>query len=54
VAGVVSNPLPERAAIFLKAADLLSGSRRNVLNAATMLGQSKTVYSSRNRLGGRN
>lgn len=38
------TPWPERAAIFLKAADLLSGSRRYVLNAATMLGQSKTVY----------
>jgi 1-pyrroline-5-carboxylate dehydrogenase len=34
---------PERAAIFLKAADLLAGPWRNVLNAATMLGQSKTV-----------
>jgi len=44
VAGVVSDPWPERAAIFLKAADLLSGSRRYALNAATMLGQSKTVY----------
>jgi acyl-CoA reductase-like NAD-dependent aldehyde dehydrogenase len=31
------TPWPERAAIFLKAADLLSGSRRKVLNAATML-----------------
>ena len=34
---------PERAAVFLKAADLLAGPWRNVLNAATMLGQSKTV-----------
>jgi 1-pyrroline-5-carboxylate dehydrogenase len=34
----------DRAAIFLKAADLLSGPWRQVLNAATMLGQSKTVY----------
>ncbi len=33
----------ERAAIFLKAADLLSGSWRDRMNAATMLGQSKTV-----------
>jgi 1-pyrroline-5-carboxylate dehydrogenase len=33
----------DRAAIFLKAADLLSGPWRDVLNAATMLGQSKTV-----------
>jgi 1-pyrroline-5-carboxylate dehydrogenase len=38
------TPWPERAAIFLRAADLLSGPRRNVLNAATMLGQSKTVH----------
>jgi 1-pyrroline-5-carboxylate dehydrogenase len=33
----------ERAGIFLRAADLLSGSWRATLNAATMLGQSKTV-----------
>jgi 1-pyrroline-5-carboxylate dehydrogenase len=33
----------DRAAIFLKAADLLSGPWRPVLNAATMLGQSKSV-----------
>ncbi len=33
-----------RAAIFLKAAELLAGPRRMTLNAATMLGQSKTVY----------
>ena len=33
-----------RAAIFLKAADLLAGPWRDRLNAATMLGQSKTVY----------
>ncbi len=33
----------ERAAIFLKAAELLSGSWRATLNAATMLGQSKTA-----------
>ena len=35
---------PARAAIFLKAADLLAGPYRQVLNAATMLGQSKTVH----------
>jgi len=35
-----------RVAIFLKAADLLAGPWRSVLNAATMLGQSKTVYQS--------
>ena len=34
----------DRAAIFLKAADLLAGPWRQTLNAATMLGQSKTVY----------
>jgi 1-pyrroline-5-carboxylate dehydrogenase len=34
----------ERAAVFLRAADLLSTTWRHVLNAATMLGQSKTVH----------
>lgn len=34
----------ERARIFLKAADLVSGPWRDRLNAATMLGQSKTVH----------
>ncbi len=34
----------DRAAIFLRAADLLAGPYRTVLNAATMLGQSKTVH----------
>jgi 1-pyrroline-5-carboxylate dehydrogenase len=34
----------DRAAVFLKAADLLAGPWRQQLNAATMLGQSKTVY----------
>ncbi|HEU5331994.1 MAG TPA: L-glutamate gamma-semialdehyde dehydrogenase [Actinocrinis sp.] len=33
----------DRAAIFLKAADLLAGPWRDTLNAATMLGQSKTA-----------
>ena len=33
-----------RAAIFLRAADLLAGRYRQVLNAATMLNQSKTAY----------
>src|SRR5690606_3007757 len=36
-------PFDERAAIFLKAADLLSGPWRQTLNAATILGQSKSV-----------
>ena len=34
----------ERAAIFLKAADLIAGPYRAELNAATMLGQSKNAY----------
>ena len=34
----------DRAAILLRAADLLSGPWRATLNAATMLGQSKTVF----------
>ncbi len=34
----------DRAAIFLKAADLLAGPWRAKINAATMLGQSKTAY----------
>ncbi len=37
-------PWQERAAVFLRAADLLSGPCRDTLNAATMLGQSKTVH----------
>ena len=37
-------PWHERAAIFLRAADLLAGPYRMVLNAATMLGQSKTAH----------
>ena len=39
-------PWEHRAAIFLKAADLLAGPWRSTINAATMLGQSKTVYQS--------
>ena len=34
----------DRAAVFLKAADLLAGPWRHTLAAATMLGQSKTCY----------
>ncbi|SEH29525.1 L-glutamate gamma-semialdehyde dehydrogenase [Chryseobacterium culicis] len=34
----------QRAAIFLKAADLLAGTYRDVINAATMIGQSKNVH----------
>ncbi|WP_019814165.1 L-glutamate gamma-semialdehyde dehydrogenase [Saccharomonospora saliphila] len=33
----------ERAAVFLRAADLIAGPYRDTLNAATMLGQSKSV-----------
>lgn len=36
-------PWEHRAAIFLKAADLISGPYRDLMNAATMLGQSKTA-----------
>ena len=38
------TPWEERAAIFLRAADLLTGPWRATLNAATMLGQSKTAH----------
>jgi 1-pyrroline-5-carboxylate dehydrogenase len=38
------TPWEERAAVFLRAAELLSGPWRATLNAATMLGQSKTVH----------
>jgi 1-pyrroline-5-carboxylate dehydrogenase len=37
-------PFDERCAIILKAADLLAGPWRQRLNAATMLGQSKTAF----------
>lgn len=37
-------PWENRAAIFLKAADLLAGPYRQILNAATMLGQSKNPF----------
>ena len=37
-------PWQDRAAVFLKAADLLAGDWRQVLNGSTMLGQSKTCY----------
>lgn len=33
-----------RAAIFLKAADLIAGPYRDRINAATMIGQSKNVH----------
>ncbi|MDD2604469.1 MAG: L-glutamate gamma-semialdehyde dehydrogenase [Desulfobacterales bacterium] len=37
-------PWQERAAVFLKMADLIAGPHRLALNAATMLGQSKNAY----------
>jgi 1-pyrroline-5-carboxylate dehydrogenase len=39
-------PWEERAAVFLKAAELLAGPYRAKINAATMLGQSKNVFQS--------
>ena len=37
-------PFEHRASVFLKAADMLAGPYRAKINAATMLGQSKTVF----------
>ncbi|MGE3886279.1 MAG: L-glutamate gamma-semialdehyde dehydrogenase [Vicinamibacterales bacterium] len=37
-------PFEDRAAVFLRAAELLTTTWRQTLNAATMLGQSKTAY----------
>jgi 1-pyrroline-5-carboxylate dehydrogenase len=37
-------PYSERASVFLRAAELLAGGWRDTLNAATILGQSKSVY----------
>ncbi|MDT5032489.1 MAG: 1-pyrroline-5-carboxylate dehydrogenase [Actinoplanes sp.] len=37
-------PYAERAAVFLRAAEMLAGGWRDTLNAATMLGQSKSCY----------
>jgi 1-pyrroline-5-carboxylate dehydrogenase len=42
--GWEATPFDERAAVFLRAADLLAGPWREKLAAATMLGQSKTAY----------
>ncbi|ANW66247.1 1-pyrroline-5-carboxylate dehydrogenase [Mycobacterium sp. djl-10] len=39
-----ATPFDERAAVLLRAADLLSGPWRETIAAATMLGQSKTAY----------
>ena len=38
-----ATPFDERAAVFLRAAELLAGPDRDLLNAATMLGQGKTA-----------
>ena len=38
------TPWEERAAVFLRAAELLSGPWRSTINAATMLNQSKTAH----------
>ena len=37
-------PWEHRSAIFMKAAEMITGPYRKVLNAATMIGQSKTVF----------
>ncbi len=37
-------PFADRAAVFLKAADLISGDRRYDIMAATMLGQGKNAW----------
>ncbi len=42
--GWAAMPFDERAAVFLRAADLLAGPWRERIAAATMLGQSKTAY----------
>lgn len=42
--GWAGMPFDERCAVILKAADLLAGPWRQRLNAATMLGQSKTAF----------
>jgi 1-pyrroline-5-carboxylate dehydrogenase len=39
-----STPWQKRASIFLKAAELIAGPYRSKINAATMIGQSKTIF----------
>lgn len=41
-----SLPWQDRAAVFLKAAEIIAGPKRDIMNASTMIGQSKTVYQS--------
>ena len=41
-----NTPWEDRAAIFLKAAELIAGPYRSKINAATMIGQSKTIFQS--------
>jgi 1-pyrroline-5-carboxylate dehydrogenase len=43
-AGWEATPFDERAAVFLRAADLMAGPWREKIAAATMLGQSKAAY----------
>jgi 1-pyrroline-5-carboxylate dehydrogenase len=43
-AGWAALPLEQRTAVFLRAAELLAGPWRDRVNAATMLGQSKTAH----------
>ncbi len=45
-AGWAATPFDERASVLLRAAELLAGRYRQRGNAATMLGQSKTVHQS--------
>jgi 1-pyrroline-5-carboxylate dehydrogenase len=42
--GWAATPFQERAAVLLRAAALLAGPWRDTINAATMLGQSKTIH----------
>src|SRR6185436_12454210 len=39
-----ATPFEDRAAVFLRAAEMLATTHRDLLNASTMLGQSKTAH----------
>jgi 1-pyrroline-5-carboxylate dehydrogenase len=39
-----NTPWQDRASVFLKAAELIAGPYRSKINAATMIGQSKTIF----------